>query len=390
MASQMKHATIDTVAVDLNCGKQNNFRANGSSIADAGFMEVYLEGQDDDKNSDDDEKMLPQLNEGDKVKLLKIRDEQHFTEPPPRFSEASLVKSLEEHDIGRPSTYASIISTLLNREYVELESKRFYPTDKGTIVNDFLTNHFADYVDYDFTAKLEDDLDAVSRGEKNLVPLMKEFWDPFIHQVQDKDENVSRAEVAQARVLGTDPKSGKEVSVRIGRYGPYAQIGTKDDEDKPKFAGMRPGQRLDSITLEEAMELFKLPRGLGETPDGEEVAASIGRFGPYIRYGSKFVSIKKDNDDDPYTITLERALEIIEEKKKADAEKQIRIFEDDGISVLNGRYGPYVTDGKKNAKIPKETEPKSLSLEDCKELLAAAPARGRRSKKKTTKKKASK
>ncbi len=166
MASQMKHATIDTVAVDLNCGKQNNFRANGSSIADAGFMEVYLEGQDDDKNSDDDEKMLPQLNEGDKVKLLKIRDEQHFTEPPPRFSEASLVKSLEEHDIGRPSTYASIISTLLNREYVELESKRFYPTDKGTIVNDFLTNHFADYVDYDFTAKLEDDLDAVSRGEK--------------------------------------------------------------------------------------------------------------------------------------------------------------------------------------------------------------------------------
>jgi len=390
MASQMKHATIDTVAVDLNCGKQNNFRANGSSIADAGFMEVYLEGQDDDKNSDDDEKMLPQLNEGDKVKLLKIRDEQHFTEPPPRFSEASLVKSLEEHDIGRPSTYASIISTLLNREYVELESKRFYPTDKGTIVNDFLTNHFADYVDYDFTAKLEDDLDAVSRGEKNLVPLMKEFWDPFIHQVQDKDENVSRAEVAQARVLGTDPKSGKEVSVRIGRYGPYAQIGTKDDEDKPKFAGMRPGQRLDSITLEEAMELFKLPRGLGETPDGEEVAASIGRFGPYIRYGSKFVSIKKDNDDDPYTITLERALEIIEEKKKADAEKQIRIFEDDGISVLNGRYGPYVTDGKKNAKIPKETEPKSLSLEDCKELLAAAPARGRRSKKKTTKKKSTK
>jgi DNA topoisomerase-1 len=382
MASQMKHATIDTVSVDLGCGEGNFFRATGSSIADPGFMEVYLEGQDDTK--DDEEKMLPQLKEGDKVTLLQIRNEQHFTEPPPRYSEASLVKSLEEHDIGRPSTYANIISTLLNREYVELESKRFYPTDKGKIVNDFLTNHFTDYVDYNFTAKLEDELDAVSRGEKDWVPLMKDFWQPFIHQVQDKDENVSRAEVAQARVLGVDPKSGKEVSVRIGRYGPYAQIGTKDDEDKPKFAGLRPGQKLDSITLEEAMELFKLPRDLGKTEEGEEVAASIGRFGPYIRYGSKFVSLKKD--DDPYTVTLERALELIAEKKKADAEKQIKIFEDEGISVLNGRYGPYVTDGKKNAKIPKETEPKSLSLEDCKELLAAAPARGRRSKKKRTRK----
>lgn len=383
MASQMKHATIDTVAVDLGCGEGNNFRANGSSIADPGFMEVYLESKDDEK-TEDDEKLLPQLKEGDKVTLKQIRNEQHFTEPPPRYSEASLVKSLEEHDIGRPSTYASIISTLLNREYVELESKRFYPTDKGKIVNNFLTSHFTDYVDYDFTARLEDELDAVSRGEKDWVPLMKDFWTPFIEQVQDKEENVSRAEVAQARVLGNDPKSGKEVSVRIGRYGPYAQIGTKDDEDKPKFAGLRPGQKLDSIELEEALELFKLPRNLGETEEGEEVAASVGRFGPYIRYGSKFVSLKKE--DDPYTVTLDRALELIAEKKKADAEKQIRIFEDEGISVLNGRYGPYVTDGKKNAKIPKETEPKSLSLEDCKELLAAAPARGRRGKKKRTRK----
>lgn len=384
MASQMKHATIDTVAVDLGCGEGNNFRANGSSIADPGFMEVYLEGKDDEKTTDDDEKLLPQLKEGDKVALKEIRNEQHFTEPPPRYSEASLVKSLEEYDIGRPSTYASIISTLLNREYVELESKRFYPTDKGKIVNLFLTNHFQDYVDYDFTARLEDELDAVSRGEKDWIPLMKDFWKPFIDQVNDKEENVTRAEVAQARVLGTHPKSGKEVSVRIGRYGPYAQIGTKDDEDKPKFAGLRPGQKLDAITLDEALELFKLPRNLGETAEGEEVAASVGRFGPYIRYGSKFVSLTKD--DDPYTVTLERALELIAEKKKADAEKQIQIFEEEGISVLNGRYGPYVTDGKKNAKIPKDTEPKSLSLEDCKELLAAAPARGRRGKKKRARK----
>ena len=383
MASQMKHATINTVAVDMSCGTGNLFRANGSSIADPGFMEVYLEGKDD-PNGDEDEKMLPQLEEGEKIKLQQIRDEQHFTEPPPRYSEASLVKSLEEYGIGRPSTYASIISTLRNREYVEVENKRFHPTDVGRIVNNFLTNHFDHYVDYEFTAKLEDELDAISRGEKDWIPLMEEFWKPFIDQVKDKEENVSRSEVAQARVLGTHPKSGKEVSVRIGRYGPYAQIGTKDDEDKPKFAGLRPGQKLDTITLEEALELFKLPRLLGETDEGEEVAASVGRFGPYIRYGSKFVSLKKD--DDPYTVTLERALELVAEKKKADAEKQIKIFEAEGISILNGRYGPYVTDGKKNAKVPKDKEPAELSLEESVALLEAAPAsRGRGRKKRTRK-----
>tara|TARA_R110002073_G_scaffold91926_1_gene215889 strand:- start:1083 stop:3479 length:2397 start_codon:yes stop_codon:yes gene_type:complete len=388
MASQMTHATIDTVAVDMSCGEGNVFRANGSSIADAGFMEVYLEGKDDSKG-DDDEKMLPQIEEGEKIKLKEIRDEQHFTEPPPRYSEASLVKSLEEYGIGRPSTYANIISTLRNREYVEVENKRFHPTDVGKIVNDFLTNHFKDYVDYEFTAKLEDDLDAISRGEKEWIPLMQDFWTPFHSQVLDKDENVSRSEVAQARVLGTHPKSGKEVSVRIGRYGPYAQIGTKDDEDKPKFAGLRPGQKLDSITFEEALELFKLPRILGETEEGEEVAASVGRFGPYIRYGSKFTSLPKE--EDPYTVTLERALELVAEKKKADAEKQIKIFVEEGISILNGRYGPYITDGTKNAKVPKDKEPASLELEECITLLAAAPAsRGRGRKKAAAKKKVSK
>jgi DNA topoisomerase I len=387
MACQMKHATIDTVAVDMSCGEGNLFRANGSSIADPGFMEVYLEGKDDSKNNDDDEKMLPQLKEGERVTLKQIRDEQHFTEPPPRYSEASLVKSLEEYGIGRPSTYANIISTLRNREYVEVENKRFHPTDVGKIVNNFLTNHFSSYVDYEFTAKLEDDLDAISRGEKEWIPLLKDFWEPFIKQVEDIEENVSRSEVAQARVLGVHPKSGLEVSVRIGRYGPYAQVGTKDDEDKPKFAGLRPGQKLDSITLEEALELFKLPRVLGETEEGEEVAASVGRFGPYIRYASKFVSLPKE--DDPYTVTLERALELVAEKKKADAEKQIKTFGTEGISVLNGRYGPYVTDGNKNAKIPKDKEPASLTLEECIALIEAAPA-SRRGKKKTSKKKVSK
>ena len=384
MASQMTNAIIDTVAVDMSCGDGNLFRSNGSAIADEGFMAVYLEGKDDSQGGDD-EKMLPQMKEGDKIKLKEIRDEQHFTEPPPRYSEASLVKSLEEYGIGRPSTYANIISTLRNREYVELENKRFHPTDVGKIVNDFLTKHFKDYVDYEFTAKLEDDLDAISRGEKEWIPLLEEFWTPFHTQVLDKDENVSRSEVAQARVLGPHPKTGKEVSVRIGRYGPYAQIGTKDDEDKPKFAGLRPGQKLDSITFEEALELFKLPRILGETKEGEEIAASVGRFGAYIRYGSKFVSLPKE--EDPYIVTLEQALELVIEKKKADAEKQIKIFVEEGISILNGRYGPYITDGTKNAKIPKDTEPATLELEECLNLLAAAPVSRSRGRKKATAKK---
>ena len=384
MASQMTNAIIDTVAVDMSCGDGNLFRSNGSAIADEGFMAVYLEGKDDSQGGDD-EKMLPQMKEGDKIKLKDIRDEQHFTEPPPRYSEASLVKSLEEYGIGRPSTYANIISTLRNREYVELENKRFHPTDVGKIVNDFLTKHFKDYVDYEFTAKLEDDLDAISRGEKEWIPLLQEFWTPFHTQVLDKDENVSRSEVAQARVLGPHPQTGKEVSVRIGRYGPYAQIGTKDDEDKPKFAGLRPGQKLDSITFEEALELFKLPRILGETKEGEEIAASVGRFGAYIRYGSKFVSLPKE--EDPYIVTLEQALELVIEKKKADAEKQIKIFVEEGISILNGRYGPYITDGTKNAKIPKDTEPATLELEDCLNLLAAAPVSRSRGRKKATAKK---
>ncbi|OGT65397.1 MAG: DNA topoisomerase I, partial [Gammaproteobacteria bacterium RIFCSPLOWO2_01_FULL_47_190] len=241
VASQMSNALIDTVAVDFNCGAGNVFRATGSTIADPGFMEVYMEGQDDSKQ-EGDQKVLPSLKEGDVVQLNDIRAEQHFTEPPPRYTEASLVKSLEEYGIGRPSTYASIISTLLQREYVELDNKRFVPTEVGRIVTNFLTEHFTDYVDYEFTAKLEDELDAVSRGEKDWIPLMKEFWEPFEQKVKEKEENVSRKEATQARELGTDPKTGLPVSVRMGRYGPYVQIGTKDDEDKPKFAGLRNGQ----------------------------------------------------------------------------------------------------------------------------------------------------
>ena len=389
VASQMAHAVINTVGIDLTAGDAGIFRATGSSIQEPGFMTLYLEGKDDrsdDAQDDDSERILPPLSEGDSVVLNEIKADQHFTEPPPRYTEASIVKSLEEHGIGRPSTYASIIYTLKQREYVEMDKKRFVPTDVGRIVNKFLTAHFTDYVDYAFTAKLEDELDAISRGEKEWKPVMEQFWSPFCSTLKDKEENVSRDEAIQSRELGTDPKSGSPVSVRMGRYGPYVQIGTKEDEEKPRFAGLRPGQRMDSITFDEAMELFKLPRDLGFTDEGEEVAANIGRFGPYIRYGSKFVSLK---DEDPYTVTLERALELVKEKKEFDANKEIKIFKEEGISVLNGRYGPYVTDGEKNAKIPKDREPKSLTLEDCKTLIAEAPAR-RGGKKKTAKKVAKK
>jgi DNA topoisomerase-1 len=394
MACQMVPAVFDTVAVEFTPGETSaetadeahRFRANGSVLVEPGFMAVYHEGKDDSKEDDDDH-LLPEIDVGDVINLDLLRPEQHFTEPPPRFTEASLVKTLEEYGIGRPSTYASIIATLKNREYVEMDAKRFMPTDIGRIVNGFLTEHFKQYVDYDFTAKLEDDLDAISLGDKDLVPLLEGFWKPFHELVEDKEQSVTREQVAQARELGTDPKSGKPVTVRMGRYGPFVQIGTKDDEDKPKFAGLRPGQKMADIDLATAMELFKLPRTLGETADGQTVAASIGRFGPYIRYGDKYVSIR---DDDPYTIELARALELIEEKKIADANRIILDFEEDGIQVLNGRYGPYITDKTKNARVPKDREPKTLTLEECKELLAAAPVRGSRGKKKVAAKKVAK
>ncbi len=387
VACQMVHATLDTVAIDMGAGSGNVFRATGSTVVHPGFMAVYEEGTDDKKAPENGEqKILPSLREGEQVDLRKIRCEQHFTEPPPRYSEASLVKTLEAYGIGRPSTYASIISTLLQREYVTLENRRFMPTDVGRIVNHFLSKHFSQYVDYDFTARLEDQLDSVSRGEQDWVPVMEEFWGPFKQQVEEKAQ-VSREEAVQARQLGNDPKTGKPVIVRMGRYGPFVQIGTREDEEKPRFAGLRPGQKMNEIDLEQALELFKLPRELGESPEGEKISVNVGRYGPYVRYENKFVSIK---DDDPYTITLDRALELVAAKKEADANKVILTFPGSEIQVLNGFYGPYITNGKKNAKIPKDREPASLTLQECEELIAAAPERRSRAKKKSGKKKAAK
>jgi len=400
MACQMIHATMDTVAVDLNCDSdQYKFRANGSTIKHAGFMALYLEDTDD-TNKEDNEKLLPPLEQGEKIKLLEIITEQHFTEPPPRFSEASLVKTLEEFGIGRPSTYASIISTLQNRNYAELENRRFTPTDIGRIVNNFLTQHFTKYVDYSFTAELEDELDAVSRGEEEWVPLMANFWKPFKEQVDHIEENVSRADVAQSRLIGTDPKTGKPITVRMGPYGPFVQIGDKDDEEKPAFASLKPGQKMNQIDMNNYEELFVFPRVLGETEEGEEITANVGRFGPYVKFNNIFVSIRKEYQDrgiDAYNIELEDARVLVREKKEFEANKYINSFEGTDIEVLNGRFGPYITNGEKNAKIPKDRDPKSLTQKECEELLAAAPERkGKKklkkkaAKKKTTKKKTTK
>ena len=377
VACQMAPAIFDTVTVEMRAGaegpKRTVLRANGSTLVKPGYISVYQEGLDD-AVLDDSDHVLPPMKEGDRVELVGVVPTQHFTEPPPRFSEASLVKALEEYGIGRPSTYASIISTLRDRQYVDIESRRFTATDIGKIVSRFLTQYFTTYVDYDFTAKMEDSLDSVASGEQEWVPLLERFWKPFIDLVKHTEKSVSREEVAQARDLGADPVSGKPMSVRMGRFGPFVQIGTKDDEDKPRFAGLRPGQKMDQITHEQAMELFKLPRKLGTTASGEEITTNVGRFGPYVKYGAKYVSLKTD---DPYEITPERALEVIREKEIADANRLILDFPDAGIQVLNGRYGPYITDKARNAKIPKDKDPKSLNLAECQALLAAAPERGK-------------
>jgi DNA topoisomerase-1 len=329
---------------------------------------VYEEGKDIKSADDEDEgRKLPAMKPGDKVPLDRIHADQHFTQPPPRYTEAALVKALEEYGIGRPSTYASIIQTLLFRKYVEMESRSFRPTDVGRAVSKFLSAHFTRYVDYDFTAKLEDELDAVSRGEEDWVPLMEKFWGPFKDLVEEKSESVDRSEATGARELGIDPKSGKPVSVRLGRFGPYAQIGDKDTDEKLEFASLRPGQSMHTITLEDAIELFKLPRTLGES-NGETVTVGIGRFGAFAKRGSTYASLKKE--DDPHTIDLARAVFLIEEKEEIARNRIIKEWEGHDVQVLNGRFGPYLSDGKLNGKIPKDRDPASLTLDEAQRFLA--------------------
>ena len=401
VASQMAPAVFDTVAVDLVAGTdasvsgeaRHTFRANGQTLLEPGFLAAYHEDHDEDEVFEsEDEQRLPALAEGEVVDLAELTPEQHFTQPPPRYTEASLVKALENFGIGRPSTYAAIIETLRYRKYVEMSGRAFVPTDIGKIVSRFLVRYFTNYVDYGFTARMEDILDEISNGERQWRPELERFWKPFRERVDEIGTSVSREEVAESRQVGTDPATGKPVSVRMGQYGPFVQLGSRDDEEKPRFASLMPGQRMDEVTLDDALKLLSLPRDLGHMPDGRPVSVGRGQFGPYVKYGARYASIK---EDDPFTLDLERALEIVAAKEKADAERRIQVFEDEGISVLDGRFGPYVTDGKKNAKVPRpatvtrdtDADTKArlwraaaakLSLEECRELLAAAPeAKGR-------------
>ena len=368
VASQMIPATLNTVSVELAAGAEHSFRASGTTVVLSGFLAVYEEGKDNKSAEDDDEgRKLPAMKPGDTVPLDNVHADQHFTQPPPRFTEASLVKALEEYGIGRPSTYASIIQTLLFRKYTELEGRTFKPTDVGRAVSKFLSSHFTQYVDYDFTAKMEDELDAVSRGEEEWIPLMEKFWGPFKELVDDKTESVDRTDAGSARVLGVDPASGKEISARIGRFGPMVQIGTVDDEEKPKFASLQPGQSIYSISLEQALKLFDMPRKLGES-NGEEVSVGVGRFGPFAKRGTVYASLKKE--DDPYTIDFDRAVFLIEEKEEIARNRIIQQWDGSDIQVLNGRFGPYISDGAMNGKIPKDRDPKTLTFDEATQMLA--------------------
>ena len=390
VACQMAPAVFDTVAVDLVAGRggatgadRHVFRASGQHLLEPGFLAAYHEDHDEDETDveSEDEQQLPPLAEGDRVVLEALRPEQHFTQPPPRYTEASLVKSLESHGIGRPSTYASIIETLRYRRYVEMSGRAFIPTDIGKIVSKFLVKYLGTYVEYGFTAQMEDVLDEISNGDKEWHLELGEFWKPFIRLVEHITKSVSREEVAESRLIGTDPASGKPIAVRMGQYGPFVQCGTRDDVDKPRFASLMARQRMDDVRLADALMLLSLPRDLGRAPDGTPISVGRGQYGPYVKYGHKYASIK---EDDPFTLELPRALEIVAAKVQADRERTILDFPDAGIQVLKGRYGPYVTDKKRNAKVPKDREPASLSLEECQALLAAAPERkgrfGRRAK----------
>jgi len=413
IASQMADARLErtTAVIDVSTIDEN-LLAKGEVLVFDGFLKVYKEGGDKDK------KMLPPLHVGQDLPLIVMRAQEAFTRPPARYTEASLVKKLEEMGIGRPSTYAPTISTIQNRGYVEksdregrertvrilalhgenivnedrveitgAEKAKLFPMDIAGIVTDFLVKHFTEVVDYNFTARVEAEFDEIAAGECNWRDMIAEFYGPF-HEDVEKAEEISREEASQSRQLGTDPKSGRPVSVRIGRYGPFAQIGTRDDEEKPQFAGLSPEQRMHSVTLEEVLPLFELPRIVGDTTAGEEVFVNAGRFGPYAGYVDKQIrNLVEERDitgvellpqnvsidpEDPHKITMEQVQSFIDAKKETDREKEILLFEDTAVQVLDGRWGPFITDGFKNAKIPKDKEPESLTLKECQQLLEEA------------------
>ena len=367
VATQMSEAKLNKIAVDISA-KQYVFRANGQTMIFAGWLKLFP--------GMIDEEILPELILNEKLNCQELLPEQHFTEPSARYSDATLVKALEEYGIGRPSTYAPTIATIEDRGYIERDdNKRLFPKPIAFVVNDLLVKHFPNIVDYQFTAQMEKNLDEIAEGTKDWQPIIATFYSPFHELIVKKTEELTKAETTMTRDLGVDPKSGKKVSVRIGRYGAFAQLGDKDDEDKPKFSKLKKGQELDTVTLEDVLPLFELPRSLGSNDQGEEVIVTIGRFGPYAKIGTNNFSLK---EQDPYTITLEQVLNLTKEEAERKANIEIKTFPDSTIKILNGRYGPYITDGKKNGKIPKDCEPNSLTLEECAEIIKNAPERRKR------------
>ena len=382
------------------------FEAKGEVITFDGFLRVYGGGKDE---------ILPKLHSGDTLETHDITARQTFARPPARYTEGSLVKKLEDLGIGRPSTYATIIDTVQTRGYVEkgdsegqprdvivlnyngeevsrdvVQEKtgstrgKLIPTPSGELIADFLTDHFTQIVDYDFTANVETEFDKIAAANLAKSAMLQGFYTPF-HKLIEQSGGIDRSKVGANREVGIDPKSGKPILARFGRFGPMLQLGATDDEDKPRFAPLPKGAKIETVTLEQALEMFKLPRIVGQTKDGQDIKANIGRFGPYIQVGKLFVSIKPE---DPHTITLETARELYAAKLQAEAEKNIADF-GDGVKVLNGRFGPYITDGTKNAKIPKDTDPKTITHEQALELLKAAPAKPTRRGRASTKSKAS-
>ena len=409
IASQMADAELERTTATIGISTNpNTLTATGEVVKFEGFLKVYLESKDDDEEGDGENgRMLPPLQVGQDLALEEMKASETFSRHPPRFTEASLVKKLEELGIGRPSTYAPTITTIQKRGYVVKESRegvdrnyqvitlkgekvntktaqevtgaeknKLFPTNTAMIVNDFLVEHFPDITNYSFTADIEEDFDEIASGKLKWQKMIDRFYRPF-HKTVSETEKVERSSVAnKSKELGVDPKTGLNVYAKLGKYGAYVQLGENPEdgkEEKPKFASLRPGQFIENITLEDAMELFKLPREVGEF-EGLPVKVNIGRFGPYVLHNKKFVSIPKE--EDPYTIPYEKAVELIKAKRIADANKTIKLFDENpDIQVLNGRYGPYIKAGKKNVKIPKDKDPAELTLEECIELAEKAPER---------------
>lgn len=402
IASQMADAILEKTNIKISVsGASEFFEAKGEVVSFDGFLKVYFESTDNENGdiSLTGTSLLPAVKQNDLVIRKEISATQRYTKHPPRYTEASLVRKLEELGIGRPSTYAPTISTIQKREYVEkyfsdgisrdyehmvlidniiethirqekvgAEKGKLKPTDIGSVVNDFLTQHFEKILDYHFTAKVEQEFDAIASGNRIWNNMIKDFYQPFHDTVEDTIQNSERAK--GEKLIGVDPESGKNVYAKIGRFGPMVQIGEISDEEKPRFAGLLKNQSISSISLEEALELFKLPRVIGLF-EGKEITAAVGRFGPYIKHANKFVSLGKDLD--PHTVDLKKSIELIEAKRKADKEKLIKVFDEDKtLQVLNGRYGPYLKKGRTNYKLPKGKKPDELTYEECLEIIEKA------------------